>query len=133
MTIRPQQSILIWQILILILFLGLTTANEILDLPHLLLGDQATTWGQRSGEITFEVIIFVAVTGVEIFLFRKLMHRIRILEGFLPICASCKKIRTRDQWQQIESYISAHSLARFSHSICPECRRKLYPEIDERH
>lgn len=129
MTMRPQQSILIWQILILMLFLGLTTANEILDLPHLLLGDQATTWSQRSGEITVEVMIFVIVTGVGIYLFRRLMRRIRILEGFLPICASCKKIRTGDQWQQIENYISAHSLVQFSHSLCPDCQDKFYPEL----
>ena len=133
MTIRPQQSILIWQILILVLFLGLTMANEILDLPHLLLGDQATTWGQRSGEVAVEVIIFMVVISLEIYLFRKLMRRIRILEGFLPICASCKKIRTRGQWQQIENYISANSLVQFSHSLCPECGRKLYPEVDEPH
>ena len=129
MKIRSQQSILIWQVLILLLFLCLTTANEILDLPHLLLGDQATTWGQRSGEITVEVIIFVAVILLEIYLFKKLLRRIKILEGFLPICANCKKIRNETQWEQMEQYISNHSLAQFTHSICPECRDKLYPEL----
>jgi len=48
----------------------------------------------------------------------------------LPICASCKKIRDdQGYWQQVESYIIQHSEAQFSHSICPECARKLYPEF----
>lgn len=122
-------SIVIWQGLILLIFLLMTAANEVVDLPHLLLGDQATTWDQRSGEIAIEVIIFVLVTGLELILFRRLFNRIRLLEGFLPICANCKKIRTDTQWEEIEIYISRHSPVAFSHSICPECQEKLYPEL----
>ncbi len=49
----------------------------------------------------------------------------------LPICASCKKIRDdKGYWNQIESYIKEHSEADFSHSICPECSKKLYAEFD---
>jgi PAS domain S-box-containing protein len=60
------------------------------------------------------------------------LRRIRTLRGIIPICAACKKIRD-DQgiWNQIESYIRDHSDADFSHSICPECSRKLYPEIHQ--
>jgi len=123
------RSIFIWQVSILLVFLALTFANEVLDLPHFVLGDMPTTWGQRSGEIAIELIIFMAVVTLEICLFRKLIDRIKILEGFLPICASCKKIRHQDQWEQIESYISKNSLARFSHSLCPDCQAKLYPEL----
>ncbi len=54
---------------------------------------------------------------------------VKRLSGLLPICASCKRIRIDGGWQQIEDYISAHSEADFSHSICPECARRLYPEI----
>jgi len=51
----------------------------------------------------------------------------KLLSGFLPICAACKKIRDdRGYWQQIESYIHNHSEAEFSHGICPECARRLY-------
>lgn len=54
---------------------------------------------------------------------------IKTLSGFLPICASCKKIRDdKGYWQQIESYITQHTGALFSHGICPECIEKLYPE-----
>jgi hypothetical protein len=126
---RHIQSIFIRQVSILLVFLTLTFTNEVLDLPHLLFGDQATTWNQRGGEICIELIIFVAVVSLEIFLFKKLLRRIKILEGFLPICASCKKIRNQDQWEQIENYITKNSLAQFSHSLCPECQQKLYPEL----
>jgi len=55
---------------------------------------------------------------------------IKTLHGILPICASCKKIRDdKGYWTQIESYIREHSTAEFSHGICPDCAKKLYPEF----
>lgn len=126
---KPMQSIFGWQVFILLVFLALTFANEVLDLPYLVFGDQPTTWSQRSGEIFIEIFIFISVVALEICLFRRLVGRIKILEGFLPICANCKKIRHQDQWEQIENYISKNSLARFSHSLCPDCQAKLYPEL----
>lgn len=60
-----------------------------------------------------------------------LKKEVKILQGFLPICASCKKIRDdKGYWSQIESYISDHSEAQFSHGVCPDCAKKLYPELD---
>ena len=61
----------------------------------------------------------------------KALLEIKVLKGFLPICASCKKIRDdQGRWNRIESYISDRSEAKFSHGICPECAKILYPEID---
>lgn len=61
---------------------------------------------------------------------RKALDENKILRGILPICASCKKIRNDDGcWEQIESYIRDHSEAEFSHGICLECAKKLYPEF----
>ena len=60
----------------------------------------------------------------------KALAEVKTLSGFLPICASCKKIRDdQGYWQQIESYIGAHSQAEFTHGICPECAKRLYPEF----
>jgi signal transduction histidine kinase len=57
---------------------------------------------------------------------------IKTLSGLLPICASCKKIRDdKGYWNQIETYIRAHSDAKFTHGICPECVKKLYPELSQ--
>ena len=56
-------------------------------------------------------------------------EELKVLQGLLPICASCKNIRDdKGYWQQIEGYIGDHSDATFSHSICPECMEKLYPD-----
>jgi len=58
------------------------------------------------------------------------LNKVKLLSGLLPICASCKKIRDDNgYWNQIESYIRDHSEAEFSHSICPDCAKKLYPEF----
>jgi len=58
------------------------------------------------------------------------LAEVKTLSGLLPICASCKSIRDdQGYWQQIEAYIRDHSEAEFSHSVCPECAKKLYPEI----
>jgi len=59
------------------------------------------------------------------------LSKVKTLSGLFPICSSCKKIRDDSgYWNQIESYIRDHSEAEFSHGICPECAKKLYPELD---
>lgn len=58
------------------------------------------------------------------------LDTIKTLHGIIPICASCKKIRDdQGSWNQLETYISEHTEADFSHGICPDCARKLYPEV----
>ena len=60
-----------------------------------------------------------------------LLDNVKTLRGLLPICSNCKKIRDdKGYWNQIESYVSKHSEAQFSHSICMECAKKLYPDLD---
>jgi len=56
------------------------------------------------------------------------LSEVKKLSGLLPICANCKKVRDdKGYWSQVEDYITVHSDATFSHGICPECVRKLYP------
>ena len=78
---------------------------------------------QRQPSIAFELL-------------QLLSRRIRAIEqtlmgmigAFLPICSNCKRIRDDDgHWVEIDAYITDHSDTEFSHSICPECRKKLYP------
>ena len=57
---------------------------------------------------------------------------VRTLSGLLPICASCKKVRDdKGYWNQIEQYMEKHTGVEFSHSICPDCAKKMYPESAE--
>jgi hypothetical protein len=127
---KTLRMLTISQLLVILLFLCLTVGNEIIDVPHYVFNDAPTSYSQRSGEITIELSIFFTIMVIQIALFNKLYKRIRVLEGFIPICASCKKIRNaEDQWEQMEKYITQHSLAQFSHSICPDCARQLYPDL----
>jgi hypothetical protein len=130
MKIGTLRLITIYQFCVAILFLFLTLGNEILDIPHYLFNDTPTSYSQRIGEMIIELSVFSMVAATQLLLFRKLYKRIRVLEGFIPICANCKKIRNKeDQWEQMEKYITQHSLARFSHGICPDCARLLYPDL----
>ena len=57
---------------------------------------------------------------------------IKTLRGLIPICARCKKIRDDEGfWQRFEKYIQDRSEAEFSHSICPDCAKELYPSVGE--
>ena len=54
---------------------------------------------------------------------------VRQLQGLLPICSWCKRIRNDDDyWEQVETYVSQHSEARFTHGICPECYKRMHGE-----
>jgi PAS domain-containing protein len=60
------------------------------------------------------------------------LDRVKTLSGLLPICASCKKIRNdRGYWDHVDHYLQCHTEVTFSHGICPDCLRKLYPEYAE--
>ena len=55
----------------------------------------------------------------------KALTQVRRLEGLLPICSYCKRIRNeQDYWERVDAYISQHANVRFSHNICPECYEK---------
>ncbi len=61
---------------------------------------------------------------------KRAMREIKTLEGLLPICSACHKIRTPDNnWHFLEKYITERTEAVFTHSLCPECARRLYPDM----
>lgn len=61
---------------------------------------------------------------------KEALAEIKTLRGIIPICVNCKKIRDdKGYWEKVESYISKHTLAEFSHSLCPDCAKKLYPDL----
>ncbi len=103
--------------------------DEVIDIPYLLLGAESTPLNWR--ESLFESVCIVILGVVIIRFTNNIFHRMKYLEGILPICASCKKIRDeKDNWQQIEAYVRDRSDAEFSHGICPECAEKLYPDFN---
>ena len=63
---------------------------------------------------------------------RQALDHIKTLQGILPICSFCKKIRDdKGYWNQLENYLSRHSEAEFSHGICPQCMKEHYAEFCE--
>jgi len=86
---------------------------------RLVIGEQAKEINQQVGQKE-ELIVEL----------RKTLAEVKTLSGLLPICAECKKIRDdKGYWNQLETYIHEHSEAVFSHSICPDCAKKLYPDF----
>jgi PAS domain S-box-containing protein len=112
---------------------------ETRDGRHFIVEVAASNVTSVSGEILGRMASFINITRRKEIeadrekLVRELqdaLDNIKVLKGIIPICASCKKIRDdKGYWKQIESYIKEHSNADFSHSVCPECARKLYPEF----
>jgi hypothetical protein len=84
-------------------------------------------------------IVFVVLFGIlfsHVHFLTTALNTIKILEEFLPMCCSCKRIRRADanpaeneSWQTIEGYITENTDSQISHSICPECTKKLYPQL----
>lgn len=131
---------------------GLITA--ITEQPHRIRSDW---WRTNRYLLFFALLLVVAILGVSLLLHRnhnrlintqsrlirtgkakdKLILRlknalteVKTLQGILPICASCKKIRDdQGYWGQVEEYLKKHTDAEFSHSLCPECVQKLYPGL----
>ena len=111
-------------VLAVMLPLGRALIAAFLDQPTPLLYIVANT------AIRIAVLVFIAYLSRTGRRTRELEHKVAQLEGILPICMFCKRIRDKSQhWQQLESYISAHSEADFSHGICPECVQEHYGDI----
>ncbi|MFH1776854.1 MAG: hypothetical protein ABH952_04760 [Candidatus Omnitrophota bacterium] len=101
--------------------------DEIWDVPGILFGLAPTPI--NLAESVYETIMVLILAGFIILFTIQLIKKVKFLEGLLPTCSVCKKIRMVDhQWVQIEEYISRHSEAEFTHSYCPECRKKLYED-----
>ena len=95
----------------------------------------------RSGRVGGEVVTINDVTERQraqrerealILELQQALAEVHTLGGLLPICAHCKRIRNDGgYWTRLEEYISQHSGAEFTHGICPDCLRQIYPELVE--
>jgi hypothetical protein len=102
---------------------------------------EATAWrvhvvfpeAVASGAVGIAALVGLAFLAGRAGLAQRLRERVKILEGILPICAFCKRIRDKeDRWQSVERYISDRSQAAFSHGLCPDCAKKHYPDAERR-
>ncbi|MGD9947082.1 MAG: hypothetical protein AB7U29_01235 [Desulfobulbus sp.] len=108
--------------------IALSWFDEVLDIPHVLLGGPATPINWR--ESIFESIIIAIVGAFIIHHTYRLLTRVSYLESILPVCASCKKIRLDPEfWEDIKQIIQDRAKDEFTHGICPDCIEKYYPEL----
>jgi hypothetical protein len=75
-------------------------------------------------------LIAIWVTAVLVVQYKRAQRNIQVLRGLLPICSSCKNIRgSKGEWNSVEDYLEVLSEAVFTHSLCPRCVEKWYPEL----
>jgi hypothetical protein len=121
------KKIIVAELIGFILVIMILWLNELLDLPYRLLGAPATP--MNIVESIFETIIILLLATLVTLSIHTLLKRIRHLEGILPVCSFCEKIRADNRWVPIDSYIRDHSAADFSHSVCPECAAEHYGDV----
>ena len=63
---------------------------------------------------------------------RQALAEVRTLKGIVPICANCKNVRDdQGYWNRVESYLNEHTEADFTHAVCPDCMKRLYPQFED--
>lgn len=119
-------KILLLQALGLVLLAAWFWLEEWYDLPHYLFGAAATPFNRVEvcTEIGILSVFGIIAIGGSYFLLRRIKH----LEGLLPMCAYCKRIRTDGNWQEVEAYIQNNSEAVLTHGYCPDCIREHFSE-----
>lgn len=117
--------------LVVVAFIGVIAfswINEIWDLPYLLYGASPSpanyfeAW-METGWALFVMLLVLSST-------QALLKQIRYMEGFLPVCSFCKKIRVAEDWVPIEHYLHEHSRVQMTHSLCPICAKEHYGYIE---
>lgn len=122
---KKTQRILWYESLGFLFLIALSWLNEVLSLPHLLFGA-----GPHSNlhEAAMESTALLIVWGVVIVFTRRLMRRLFYLDGFLRVCAWCRKIGHEEEWTTLEDYFSRGFAIKTSHGMCPECLAKWAEE-----
>jgi len=117
-----------WQFMAFVMLVLLIWINEVMDLSALWFGTAASEYNVFRGCVLTAVIIVMAVITVG----HTYVQQKQIIRGLLTVCAGCRKIRLDDEmWEQLDQYISDHSLALISHGLCPACFEQMQKEIVE--
>jgi len=86
--------------------------------------------GDFSGRLLEKAIRYAIERQKLILKLQEALEKIKVLSGMLPMCSNCRKIRNdQGYWDTVEQYVTAHADVQFSHSICPDCLRALYPDF----
>ncbi len=121
-TLKKHQRVLLFENIGFLALILLSWANEVLDLPRLAFGGNTQVNWREAAMENFLVLI---VWGVVYVVTKRILARLHYLEGFLRVCAWCRRIGQDDTWLPLEEYFSKALNVRTSHGICPECKQKL--------
>ena len=98
----------------------------------LFISEDVTTLKKTQDELTMHKDRLEELVQARTIELRNALAKVKTLSGFIPICSSCKKIRDdQGYWTQVEAYLREHSEIEFSHGLCPDCMKKLYPDIQK--
>ncbi len=112
-----QRGVLLFEALGFMLAIVTCWITEYLDPPFIL------------KQVKIETLSILILGICVVYLTWRLIRRIKYLEGFLLICASCKQVRIDERWVHIEQIISNQSDLQLSHGVCPKCAEKLYGKV----
>ncbi|MFH1874495.1 MAG: hypothetical protein ABH859_04840 [Pseudomonadota bacterium] len=115
--------VIIFEIIGFLAIIAMLWANEIFDIPYHLYGAQQTPINIR--ECLAESCMVLVMASFVFYESWVALKRIKYLEGFLKLCAYCKRIHIDDKWIPFEMYVMDHSKIQFTHSVCPECANKI--------
>jgi len=120
-------TVAFWQLMSFLLLILVVWVNEVLDVTSLWFGTPESAPNLFRGFMLTICIIGVAIVAVG----HTYMQQKRIISGLLTVCSSCRKIRVDENlWEQLDEYVSEHSLAAISHGICPTCFEQISKEIE---
>lgn len=121
-------SVAVWQFLAFVMLLLLIWFNELTDIAALWFGGTPAEPNLFRGCVLTIAVIVVAIVTVG----HTYVQQKQIIRGLLTVCAECRKIRIQNEmWEQLDEYISDHSLALISHGLCPHCFEKAQKEIEK--
>jgi hypothetical protein len=118
---KKTQRIIWYESLGFVFLITLSWLNELISLPHLIFGN-----GPHSNlhEAAMESTALIIVWALVIVFTKRLMRNLFYLDGFLRVCAWCRKIGHEDEWTTLEDYFSRGFEIETSHGMCPECLEK---------
>lgn len=108
-----------------LIIIALLWIDEIFDLPYLLMGDMPTPINYK--EASLESAFVLCILTLFVWISFRLERHIKYLEGLTVICANCKKIRVQNEWIPIEEWLRQKTDISFSHGVCMQCLKALYP------
>jgi len=125
MNAKKAQRILWYESIGFLLLIALSWMDELLSLPHLLFGGGPhSNWHEATLESAFLIVVWVIV----FLLTKRLLVRLYYMEGFLRVCAWCRKIGHEDEWTTVEDYFKKGFGTKTSHGMCPDCQQKWLAE-----